>query len=568
MPDGVQRLARLKLFQAARPGDGRRGALGDALAGVALASMSIPQLLGYARIAGTPLITGLYTALLAPIAFAALGSSRHLVVAADSGTAAILAAALGTMAPLGSLHYLSLAATTALLTGGMLLLARLFRLGFLADFLSRTVLVGFLTGVGIQVAIAMLPDMLGIEVSTRNTALQLWQVARGTSHLNELTLMLAALVVAGILAGRRLAPRIPIAFALVIGAIAASRAFHLAAMGVSTLGAVSGGLPSFGLPRVTWSEVLQLLPVALSCFVVIIAQSAATARAIAARYEERTDEDADILGLAIANAAAALSGTFVVNGSPTQTAMADRAGARSQLAQLVLAGCVVIVLIALTGPLQYLPRAVLAAIVFTIAIGMVDIATLRAMRLESPGEFDLAVVTAAAVALIGVEQGVLLAIALSLLRHVRQSYRPHTAILKSDPVQGWITVPAVPGHETEPGLMLYRFGADLFYANANRCADELLALVEGAPHPVAWVVIEADAITNLDYTAARVIVLLLQELRRRNIHLAFARVSASLRADMDRHGVTASIGTDNLFSSRHGALAAAGHSGLLPDAPR
>lgn len=568
MPDGVQRLARLKLFQAARPGDGRRGALGDALAGVALASMSIPQLLGYARIAGTPLITGLYTALLAPIAFAALGSSRHLVVAADSGTAAILAAALGTMAPLGSLHYLSLAATTALLTGGMLLLARLFRLGFLADFLSRTVLVGFLTGVGIQVAIAMLPDMLGIEVSTRNTALQLWQVARGTSHLNELTLMLAALVVAGILAGRRLAPRIPIAFALVIGAIAASRAFHLAAMGVSTLGAVSGGLPSFGLPRVTWSEVLQLLPVALSCFVVIIAQSAATARAIAARYEERTDEDADILGLAIANAAAALSGTFVVNGSPTQTAMADRAGARSQLAQLVLAGCVVIVLIALTGPLQYLPRAVLAAIVFTIAIGMVDIATLRAMRLESPGEFDLAVVTAAAVALIGVEQGVLLAIALSLLRHVRQSYRPHTAILKSDPVQGWITVPAVPGHETEPGLMLYRFGADLFYANANRCADELLALVEGAPHPVAWVVIEADAITNLDYTAARVIVLLLQELRRRNIHLAFARVSSSLRADMDRHGVTASIGTDNLFSSRHGALAAAGHSGLLPDAPR
>jgi SulP family sulfate permease len=552
----VTKLTALKLFEGARPVAGRRGVLRDVLAGVTLASMNVPQLLGYARIAGMPLISGLYTALLVPIAFAVFGSSRHLVVAADSGTAAILAGALTSMAEPGSAHYLSLAATTALLTAGMLLVARLFKLGFLADFLSRTVLVGFLTGVGVQVAIAMFADMLGIAVKTGNTILQVREIARGLTHSSVPALALSALVVAAILAGRRIAPRLPVSLVLVVGTIAASRVWNLAALGLATVGTIRGGLPSLGLPLVTWTETLQLLPVAASCFVVIIAQSAATARAVAARYDERTDEDADILGLALANAAAAFSGAFVVNGSPTQTAMADRAGARSQLAQIAFAGCVLVVLVALTSPLQYLPRCVLAAIVFTIAIGMIDVATLRAMRLESPGEFKLAIVTAAAVAIIGVEQGVLLAITLSLLRHVRQSYRPHTAVLQFDPARGWTTASATPGHQTEPGVILYRFGADLFYANATRFADEARALVEGAPDPVRWLVIEADAITNLDYTAARVVLTLIEELARQRIGIAFARVSPSLRADMNRHGVTAALGPDNLFASRHEALAA------------
>jgi len=532
----------------------------DVLAGVTLASMNVPQLLGYARIAGMPLITGLYTALLVPVAFAVFGSSRHLVVAADSGTAAILAGALSHMADPGSARYLSLATTTALLTAGLLLLARIFRLGFLADFLSRTVLVGFLTGVGVQVAIAMLGDMLGIAASAPSTVGQAWQVARGLPRLSVPTLALASLVVAAVLGGRRIAPRLPVALVLVVGAIAASRVWGLGALGVATIGPVPGGLPSLGLSLASWSETLQLLPVAASCFVVILAQSAATARALATRYEERLDEDADILGLAVANGAAAVSGAFVVNGSPTQTAMADRAGARSQLAQVAFAACVFVVLSTLTGPLQYLPRCVLAAIVFTIAIGMVEVRTLRAMRRESPGEFQLAIVTAAAVAIIGVEQGVLLAITLSLLRHVRQSYRPNTAVLQFDPAHGWITVPATPGNQTEPGLILYRFGADLFYANATRFADEARALVSGAPRPVRWLLIEADAITNLDYTAARVVSVLIEELTREKVGIAFARVSASLRADMDRHGVTAAVGAEKLFASRHEALSAVGAS--------
>jgi sulfate permease, SulP family len=299
-----------------------------------------------------------------------------------------------------------------------------------------------------------------------------------------------------------------------------------------------------------------LLPVAASCFVVIIAQSAATARVFALRYRERVDEDADILGLSAANAAAAVSGAFVVNGSPTQTAMADRAGARSQIAQLVFAGIVLLVLLALTGPLQYLPRSVLAAIVFTIAVGMIDVGGLRDIRRESPGEFLLALTTAAVVVAVGVEEGIVLAIVLSLLRHVRHSYRPHTVVLAPDAAGRWSLVPAEPGTQTEPGVIVYRFGADLFYANDHRFTDEVRALVAHAPTPVRWIVIEAGAITDIDYSAARSLCELFDDLDRQKVGIVFARVSPYLKSDMDRHGITAAIGEARIFRTLHEALAA------------
>jgi len=261
----------------------------------------------------------------------------------------------------------------------------------------------------------------------------------------------------------------------------------------------------------------------------IIAQSAATSRVYAVRHHERVDEDADILGLSVANAAAAVSGAFVVNGSPTQTAMADRAGARSQLAQQVFAGIVLLVLLALTGPLEYLPRCVLAAIVFTIAAGMIDTTGLRDIRRESPGEFYLAVATTAVVVTIGVEQGILLAIALSLFRHVRHSYRPHTMVLAPD---------------------------------ATR------TLVEHAPTPVRWFIVDADAITDIDYSAARSIRELLDDLARQRVGLIFARVSPYLRSDMDRHGITAAIGEAQVFTTLHEAVAAVRGRGLAAHAER
>ena len=232
------------------------------------------------------------------------------------------------------------------------------------------------------------------------------------------------------LACRAFVPRLPGPLFAVVGAIAASAAFDFAAARHRRHRAGAGGLPRLGLPEVELGETCgPLLPVAASCFLMIVAQSAATARVYAARHRETLDENADLVGLSAANAAAALSGTFVVNGSPTQTAMVESSGGRSQIAHLATAAVVALVLLFLTGPLQYLPRCVLGAIVFTIAVGLVDVRGLRDIRRESPGEFRLALVTAAVVVLIGVEQGILLAMVLSLLRHVRHSYRPHTAVL-------------------------------------------------------------------------------------------------------------------------------------------
>jgi sulfate permease, SulP family len=557
-----------RLFAGLRPST-RGRAVRDALAGVALAAMNIPQVLGYTKIAGTPIVTGLYTLLLPLVAFAAFGSSRYLVVAADSATAAILAGGLLPMAPMGSDHYVALAGLVALVTGGFLLVARLLKLGFLADFLSQTVLVGFLTGVGFQVGIAVFGEMLGVPIDTHKTVLQLVELARGLPQVHGLTVGLSATVVLAILAFRWLAPRLPGPLFAVVGGLAASAAFDFAGHGITVIGPIPGGLPRIGVPDVSWNEALALLPVAVSCFLMIVAQSAATARAYAARHRDSLDENADLVGLAAANAAAAFSGTFVVNGSPTQTAMVEQSGGRSQLAHLAVALVVALVLLFLTGPLQYLPRCVLGAIVFTIAIGLVDVRGLRDIWRESPGEFQLALLTAAVVVTIGVEEGILLAMGLSLLRHVRHSYRPHTAVLVEDAAGQWRALPAAPGTVSGPNLVVFQFGADLFYANARSFAEDVRLLIERAPAPVHWLMVDAGAITSVDYSAARVLQTLIADLAGGGVTLILVHAPESLRADLDRHRLSVVIGSHHVFDTLHEALAAIdGTSGPGPGAPR
>jgi MFS superfamily sulfate permease-like transporter len=404
----------------------------------------------------------------------------------------------------------------------------------------------------------MLADMLGLGVSAHNSLGRLWEILAAMPGANLPTALLSGVIAAAVLLGNRLAPRVPISLAAVIATIAAGYFRPLSALGIAVLGPIPGGLPSLGLAHVTWSEFLALLPISASCFVMIVAQSAATARSFAYKYRESVDSDADILGLAAANAAAAFSGTFVVNGSPTQTAMADRAGAKSQMAQVGLSAAVLVVLLFLSGELQYLPRCVLAAIVFTIAVGMIDLKGLLGIRRESPGEFYLALITAATVVAVGVEQGILLAMALSLFRHVRHSYRPHTMMLVPDATGRWVVAPAAPGRVTAPGLIVYRFGADLFYANQNRFCEEVHEMVARAPGPLRWFIVDADAITDMDYSAARSVRDLLDDLRRAGVEVIFGRVSPYLRADMDRHGITAVVGADHIFANLHEAIAAAG----------
>jgi SulP family sulfate permease len=542
-----------KWLQGMRPFS-RAGALRDARAGITLAAFNIPQVLGYTRIAGMPVVTGLYTLLLPILAFAAFGCSRYLVVAADSATAAILASGLTGMAPLASAQYVVLAGYVALMTAGFLLLGRLFRLGFIADFLSQTVLMGFLTGVGFQVGIAVLGQTIGIAVASRRTVVQLIEICRGLGGVHLPTLLVSASVLAAVLALSHLAPKVPGPLVAVVGATAASAYLNLSAHGVATIGPVTGGLPHLELALLPWRTVLPLIPVAASCAVMIVTQSAATARVYAVRHHEDLDENRDLLGLAAANAAAAVSGTFVVNGSPTQTAVVESVGAQSQVAQVATACVVACVLLFLTRPLEYLPQCVLGALVLLVAIHLIDIRGMLSIRRESPGEFVVALTTAAVVICAGVEDGIVLAMVMSLLRIVRHSYHPYTGVMVPDAKMTWKVIPPARGAETEPGLVLYRFGAPLFYANAGRFGEEIVALAGKTPSEIRWIIVDAEAIANVDYSAARVVMQLNRHLAEAGVKLGFARLSPSLKSDFARHHLTGTIDRSLIFDRLHDAL--------------
>ncbi len=532
----------------------RKDVLRDARAGITLAAMNIPQVLGYTRIAGMPVVTGLYT-LLAPLAvFSLFGSSRFLVVAADSATAAILAGGLAGMAPVASPAWVTLAGYVALLTGAFLLLGRLLRLGFIADFLSQTVLVGFLTGVGFQVGIAVLGESLGLTIESRQTVGQLVEILHKLPALHLQVLLVSGSVLSLVLGLRYLAPKAPGPLVAVVGATAASALWHFSAMGIPTIGPIASGLPRANLQLPSWPQMLALVPVAGACAIMVVTQSAATARVYALRHGQRLDENRDLVGLAAANIAAAATGSFVVNGSPTQTTMVETAGGESQKAQLATAAVVACVSLFLTRPLQYLPQCVLAALVLLVAIHLVDVRGLLAMRRESPGEFAVALVTAVTVVAVGVEAGILLAMALSLVRIVRHSYRPHTGVIQLDDGNAWKVAAVASGVVTEPGLVLYRFGASLFYANANRFAEELLRLASPRPSAVRWIVVDAEAITNIDYSASRVIARLNDELSKSGVTLGFARMSPDTLGDFRRHHLAECIPASCVFNRLHDVL--------------
>jgi SulP family sulfate permease len=551
----------LNLFRGLRPLQ-RAGVVRDVLAGVVLAAMDIPQVLGYTKIAGMPVVTGLYTLLLPLVAFAAFGSSRYLVVAADSATAAIFAGGMTGVATPAGVRYVALAGIVALLTAVLLLVARLLRLGFIADFLSRTVRVGFLTGVGIQVGISVLSEMVGVPVDSRRPVVQLWEVVRGLPRAHVPTVAVAAAVLGFVLVLRRFAPKLPGALVAVVGAIAASAVLHFAARGIATIGPVAGGLPRLGLMGLlslrgmSWKEMELLITVSASCAVMILTQSAATSRIYAAKHHQEVNENNELFGLSAANAVAALSGAFVVNGSPTQTAMMEGAGGQSQMAQVATAVVVGLVLLFLTSPLQYLPTCVLGVLVFLVALRLIDLKAMRDIRAESPQEFALAVAAAAVVVLVGVEQGIVIAMVVSLLRVVQHSYHPHSGVLIPDEGGLWKLAPVGPGVVTEPGLVLYRFGAALFYANAGRFLEEVIRVVGPMPSAVRWVVVDAETMTHVDYSAARVVMELKKNLAESGVDLGFARVPWDLRSDLERHHLTGMIGEAWIFPRLHDAIAA------------
>jgi sulfate permease, SulP family len=550
MTTGAQtRGFRFPMFQGILPIDSSRLPR-DIIAGLTLAALAIPETMGYTKIAGVPVILGLYTILIPITLFAIFGSSRHLVVGADSATAAILSAGLTGLAVRGSDEWVALCAVLAFIAAAFMFVARLIRLGFLADFLSRTVLVGFLTGVGVQVAIGQVSGMLDLPGGGNGP---LEKLSHDLQHLGETNPYAAAVsfaVLAIILGSKKVSENIPGGLLAVVGAIVVSWAINLGSH-MHTLGEVPSGLPTIGLPHVTWSwDLLQkLLPTAFACFIVILAQSAATSRAYAAKYSEIADENIDMVGLGIANVGAGLSGTFMVNGSPTKTQMVDSAGGHSQISNITTAVVVLMVLLFLTRPLAFMPTAVLSAVVFLIGLEMIDIRGMHKIFAEARSEFWVSLLTALTVVLVGVEQGIILAIVLSLLDHVRHGYRGHNAVIAADTVEGWETVPVSSPAQIQPGLLVYLFSHSAYYANAQQLADEVMKLATEAQPGLSWLCIDMVAMGDIDFSAAATLRETTALLQMQGIRLVLVHTSSDVRAQLDRYGITATLGTDAYFGS-------------------
>jgi len=521
----------------------------ELIAGLTLAALAIPEVMGYTKIAGTPVIFGLYTMLIPAALFALFGSSRHLVVGADSATAAILAAGLVGLAATGSDEYVALAAVLAFMAAGFLILARIIGLGFLADFLSRTVLIGFLTGVGIQVALGEVAGMLGLKGGGHGTLQKIWNDIQQIEQINFYALATAISVLVVIVGSKKLSKKIPGALIAVIGAIVLSWALGLKEH-VHVLGAVPSGLPHIGLPEVKWSWDLigKLVPTAFAMFVVILAQSAATSRAYAARYNERFSENTDLVGLGLANVGAGLSGTFVVNGSPTKTQMVDSAGGRSQLSLIVTAVIVLLVLLFLTGPLAYMPDAVLSAVVFLIGVDLIDVKGMQSIFAQRRSEFWVALITALMVVFVGVEQGIILAIVLSLIDHTRRGYRPKNVVLVPSESGVLRAQPVATHAQAAPGLLIYRFTHSMYYANAEQLSEEITGIVNSADPALRWFCLDASAVDDVDYSAAETLRSIFGILKEKGIRLVVAQVLDDVREE-SRYKLRQLFGEDAFYDT-------------------
>jgi MFS superfamily sulfate permease-like transporter len=537
----------------------------DLVAGATLAAVAMPECMGYTSIAQTPIVTGLYTIIFPTILFVVLGSSRLLVVGADSATAALFAAGLTgaaiTGVTPGSQQWLAYTSVIAIICGGMLLVARVFRLGFLGDFLSASVLIGFLTGVGVQVATGQLPDMFGIPKGTGNWLQQQWDFLTSLGSTQWATLLYALATVAIIKGFERFLPKVPGAIVAVLFLILLSTVLDSAAHGVTVIGAVQGGFPPIGLPQgITASDVMSnmatLVGIAFSCFILIIAQSAATSRSFAMKHGQPVDINRDIVGLSGANFAAGLSGTFVVNGSPTKTQILDGQKGHTQLANLTMSVLTLLVVLFFTSILTNMPKAVLAGIVFLIGISLIDIKGLKIVAAARKSEFIVAVVTAVVVCAVGVEQGIMLAILVSILDLVRRQYRPKDFVVGVNEAGQPTYEPAKPGTVSQPGLIIFRYDAELFYANANRFVDDIEALITSAPEPVEWLILDASSLDDVDYSAGKALGGLLDFLDAKGIAAAIARADTSLDVTLERYGLEQRIPADRRFGNLTDAYAA------------
>lgn len=537
----------------------------DLLAGLTLVAIVVPEQLATSRLAGMPLVTGLYAFVAAALLFAALGSSRQLSVGADSTIAPLLAAGVTAAVASGSGQYAGDMALLAIMVGVVVIAVGVARMGWIADFLSFPVVTGFLAGVAVTIIASQLSDILGLPPASGNA---LAKIVTDLSRLGDtslVTLAVAVVVFVTIVVCERLGPRVPGALIGVVVALIASYALDLAAHGVATIGALPSGLPPLSLPPLEAHLLWKLTPAALSVALIVITQTSATTRSFADLGGYEPDVGRDFVGVGAGSVLAGFMGAFAVNASPPRTALVAQSGGRTQVPGLAAAAIVVVLVLAAVGLLADLPLAALGAVLIFIALRIFRVHDLAAILRFDRIEFVVAIATLTTVVVLGVGPGILLAVLLAILDRTWRSARPRDDVLGRLPgTTVWWSIRERPDAETVPGVLCYRFDAALYFANATRFRDRVRELVAAAKEPLSLFVLDASGVDDIDYTGGQVFLRVVHELHVAGIDLAVARATGEVPRDVAHSGLRRHIGYDHLFITVDEAVRTLGPHADLP----
>jgi len=479
----------------------------DLAAGLTVGAMLIPQSMAYAELAGLAPEFGFYAVIGALVVYALVGTSRHLGVGPEPGTAILAAAGVGALAGGDPGRYVALMAALALVVAGICILGAAARLGFLASLLSKPALVGYITGVGLTLLSSQIAGFTGVTITSDTFFPRVGELVTGLGDVEGTTLALAVGTLAVILGLKQAAPRLPGALVAVVSATAIVALLGLDERGIAIVGPIPPGLPVPGLPDVSFDDLAQLLPVAAGIALVGFSDNVLTGRAIAAGRGYRIDANQELLALGLTNLSSGLSSGFPVSSSASRTAVPASLGSKTQVVSLVSATFVVVALLAMRPLLAHIPRAALAAVIVSAAIAIIDVAGYRSLWRVSREEFGLAVVAALGVIVLGVLIGVLVAVILAVTVALYRIARPHDAVLGDYPsIDGWVDVGAYPEAVPEPGLVVFRFDAPLFFVNAERFRDRVEKVLVDNPGDEEWLVLDFEGVGALDATALDVLV--------------------------------------------------------------
>ncbi len=536
-----------------RPPAARR----DLLAGATVAALALPSAMAYAELAGLSPVAGLYALLLPTLAYALLGSSKRLIVGPEGSISALVAATVLGVAVAGTEQAAEVAATLALLVAACYGLALVLRLGWVADYFSRPVLIGYIHGVSIVLIVGQIPKLLGLDIEAADPIPQLVEIARELGDVVPATAIVGFIALAILLPARFLAPRFPAPLLVVVGGILASGALDLAGYGVAVVGEIPSGLPTPSLPTPGFELVATLMPAAFGIFLVSFADEILTARAYARSPHERICNKAELRAMCGAQAAAGLTQAFPIGASGSRTAVNDAMDARSQVSALAAALVVVLILFFLTGPVAELPKTVLAAAIIAAAVGLIDPAAWRSIATIDRVEVTIAAVTVGGVIVLGVLQAVTLAVALSILDVVRRSAMPRDAVLGwVEDLGRWADIADYPDARLTPGVVVYRLEDRLFFANAAYMSRRVREAVRGAPQPVRWVVLDAGAMSHIDSTGLEALGELATRLEAQGVTLVVAHMLSAVRGELEDTELAERIGLEHFHPTVRGAVAA------------